>query len=605
MASIAQDAPANSVPAGLPTKSDTMHVGADPPQLAPVASASGAVAVASEIPTSPILAPRLPFTDAPRQQDAMCGAIPGASAAHAYSDPSASPTLSTISLSSSLAVPTSHNAADVRYHKRSSDSFSSMYSEADASANGGASGHPSVDNDTTSQHDEPMVSRVGTDATTPFTLPSGTVTAGASTLEKWSSDAALSVPDALPTPHTGTRHRRQTPPHRAALIYERDSEHAGIVFGFPSPVLQAQSQSAAGDDPKAQRRIAANQHLRVISRQYCALGDGRFITDVIGALRRSTSHHGAGSNGSKFASNSQAATTSTMRDPSRVARAAALTRARLGYSDGAFGADSTPDAESYRPGRGMDAQALQNLPTAATSVSLYSPARSLPRFGGLDSNSSSNNTNGMDTTADSHLRGGEGYYFADSDEESPPGAGAPHLAPTGPHPYPMFHGMLAYGGELSSAVYGASGMGGYVAYPGAGHRSMAAGGDSEGEEDEDEEEDDENDYFSMPASAPARKRQRSSNSVSSVNSQSSTHRRIRTANPNKECASCGTRKTPMWRDDADGVPLCNACGIRYKKNKSKCSACNYIPRKDDSTEICKRCHGKIASNKNKPLYALS
>ena len=33
----------------------------------------------------------------------------------------------------------------------------------------------------------------------------------------------------------------------------------------------------------------------------------------------------------------------------------------------------------------------------------------------------------------------------------------------------------------------------------------------------------------------------------------------------KECASCGTFKTPLWRDAEDGTHLCNACGIRYKK----------------------------------------
>ncbi|CAI5796154.1 GATA-type zinc finger protein 1 [Podarcis lilfordi] len=36
----------------------------------------------------------------------------------------------------------------------------------------------------------------------------------------------------------------------------------------------------------------------------------------------------------------------------------------------------------------------------------------------------------------------------------------------------------------------------------------------------------------------------------------STHR-------DKCCASCKTRKTPLWRDAEDGTPLCNACGIRY------------------------------------------
>ncbi|CAJ0943475.1 unnamed protein product, partial [Ranitomeya imitator] len=30
---------------------------------------------------------------------------------------------------------------------------------------------------------------------------------------------------------------------------------------------------------------------------------------------------------------------------------------------------------------------------------------------------------------------------------------------------------------------------------------------------------------------------------------------------NKQCASCKTQKTPLWRDAEDGTPLCNACGI--------------------------------------------
>ena len=30
----------------------------------------------------------------------------------------------------------------------------------------------------------------------------------------------------------------------------------------------------------------------------------------------------------------------------------------------------------------------------------------------------------------------------------------------------------------------------------------------------------------------------------------------------KQCASCGTKKTPLWRDAEDGTSLCNACGIR-------------------------------------------
>ncbi|XP_062475042.1 GATA-type zinc finger protein 1, partial [Pezoporus occidentalis] len=30
----------------------------------------------------------------------------------------------------------------------------------------------------------------------------------------------------------------------------------------------------------------------------------------------------------------------------------------------------------------------------------------------------------------------------------------------------------------------------------------------------------------------------------------------------KRCASCGTRRTRLWRAAEDGTPLCNACGIR-------------------------------------------
>ena len=49
----------------------------------------------------------------------------------------------------------------------------------------------------------------------------------------------------------------------------------------------------------------------------------------------------------------------------------------------------------------------------------------------------------------------------------------------------------------------------------------------------------------------------------------------------KECASCGTGKTPLWRDAEDGTHLCNACGIRWKKYHVRCIQCWYIPRKDE------------------------
>ncbi|XP_071838175.1 uncharacterized protein [Apostichopus japonicus] len=58
----------------------------------------------------------------------------------------------------------------------------------------------------------------------------------------------------------------------------------------------------------------------------------------------------------------------------------------------------------------------------------------------------------------------------------------------------------------------------------------------------------------------------------------------------KQCASCSARRTPLWRDAEDGTPLCNACGIRYKKYRIRCSGCWLIPRKDGkSFTNCIRC----------------
>ena len=54
----------------------------------------------------------------------------------------------------------------------------------------------------------------------------------------------------------------------------------------------------------------------------------------------------------------------------------------------------------------------------------------------------------------------------------------------------------------------------------------------------------------------------------------------------KECASCGTFKTPLWRDAEDGTHLCNACGIRYKKYRIRCVRCWYIPKKEEKALPC-------------------
>ncbi|XP_054717253.1 GATA-type zinc finger protein 1-like [Uloborus diversus] len=57
----------------------------------------------------------------------------------------------------------------------------------------------------------------------------------------------------------------------------------------------------------------------------------------------------------------------------------------------------------------------------------------------------------------------------------------------------------------------------------------------------------------------------------------------------KHCASCSVKKTPLWRDAEDGTPLCNACGIRYKKYKLRCGTCWHIPKKDEFSPACRFC----------------
>lgn len=58
----------------------------------------------------------------------------------------------------------------------------------------------------------------------------------------------------------------------------------------------------------------------------------------------------------------------------------------------------------------------------------------------------------------------------------------------------------------------------------------------------------------------------------------------------KKCTSCGTSHTPLWRDAEDGTHLCNACGIRWKKHRIRCTRCWYIPLKDEKrVPYCSRC----------------
>ncbi|KAK7495061.1 hypothetical protein BaRGS_00013701 [Batillaria attramentaria] len=68
----------------------------------------------------------------------------------------------------------------------------------------------------------------------------------------------------------------------------------------------------------------------------------------------------------------------------------------------------------------------------------------------------------------------------------------------------------------------------------------------------------------------------------------------------KSCASCGTRRTPLWRDAEDGTPLCNACGIRYRKYRMRCGQCWHIPRKDNKVyPACSQCGGVLRFAQNR------
>ncbi|XP_022105469.1 GATA-type zinc finger protein 1-like [Acanthaster planci] len=76
------------------------------------------------------------------------------------------------------------------------------------------------------------------------------------------------------------------------------------------------------------------------------------------------------------------------------------------------------------------------------------------------------------------------------------------------------------------------------------------------------------------------------------------------AHGGKQCASCLTRHTPLWRDAEDGTPLCNACGIRYKKYRIRCTACWNIPKKDgkSSCRVCSRCGNTLRFTIPKRTY---
>lgn len=63
----------------------------------------------------------------------------------------------------------------------------------------------------------------------------------------------------------------------------------------------------------------------------------------------------------------------------------------------------------------------------------------------------------------------------------------------------------------------------------------------------------------------------------------------------RRCESCGTRKTPYWRDGWEsGILLCNACGIRFHKYRKICINCRCVAKKDEKGYLhCPKCFDKL------------
>ncbi|XP_048788870.1 GATA-type zinc finger protein 1 [Lagopus muta] len=59
--------------------------------------------------------------------------------------------------------------------------------------------------------------------------------------------------------------------------------------------------------------------------------------------------------------------------------------------------------------------------------------------------------------------------------------------------------------------------------------------------------------------------------------------------PPRSCASCKTQRTPLWRAAENGTPLCNACGIRYRKYRRRCRRCWSVPRRSALPPPAARC----------------
>jgi hypothetical protein len=73
----------------------------------------------------------------------------------------------------------------------------------------------------------------------------------------------------------------------------------------------------------------------------------------------------------------------------------------------------------------------------------------------------------------------------------------------------------------------------------------------------------------------------------------------------RRCGTCNTSKGGNWRDHyVPGVRLCNACGVRWHKYHTVCTACLTVPYKEDiHVQKCRFCDQSGTLRRCTPLEA--